>query len=84
VLYWLGVGDALTTNVLNQVEPVTQELERCANDSVELWKSSSWERFNLPPRDGDFWQGMRDLLTNKWWDRLWTLQEGRQSFFVVL
>ncbi|KAI3332275.1 heterokaryon incompatibility protein-domain-containing protein [Xylariaceae sp. AK1471] len=75
VLYWLGVGNPLMTNALSQIEPVTQELGRCANDSVELWKFPSWERFNIPPRDSDFWKGMRDLLTNKWWSRLWTLQE---------
>ncbi|KAI1272818.1 heterokaryon incompatibility protein-domain-containing protein [Xylaria sp. FL0933] len=75
VLYWLGVGSPLTANALSQVGPVTQSLELCANDSVELWKFPTWERFNLPNPDRDFWNGMRDLLTNKWWSRLWTLQE---------
>ncbi|KAI0427329.1 heterokaryon incompatibility protein-domain-containing protein [Xylaria sp. FL1042] len=75
VLYWFGVGNPLTANALSQIEPVTRLLELCANDSVELWKFPTWERFNLPNRDSDFWNGMRDLLTNKWWSRLWTLQE---------
>ncbi|KAI1288294.1 heterokaryon incompatibility protein-domain-containing protein [Xylaria venustula] len=74
VLYWLGAGNPRTADALNQIEPVTESLKLC--DSVEIWKFTSWERFKLPSPDHDFWKGMHDLLTNEWWSRLWTLQEG--------
>ncbi|KAI1816431.1 heterokaryon incompatibility protein-domain-containing protein [Poronia punctata] len=75
VLYWLGTGNPVITKALKKLEDVTQALERCANDAVELWRYKSWDQFNIPPHDDEFWDGMRALITNDWWSRLWTLQE---------
>jgi len=82
VIYWFGLGSPQTALALDKLEYVTEALGRCAKDSVELWKYQSWQEFGLPPREDEFWSGVRAIMVNPWWSRLWTLQEGKKKPFA--
>ncbi|KAI0393209.1 heterokaryon incompatibility protein-domain-containing protein [Xylariaceae sp. FL0594] len=76
VIYWFGTINRHTALAIDQLERVTEALGRCAvNECLELWKHRSWVELGLPSREDEFWRGVRSIMTNPWWSRLWTLQE---------
>ena len=79
VLIWVGELNDVEDQDLRRLKAVTEQMERlvrAGQNALELQgREATRADVGLPARDESFWTSMASVLSKRWWERLWTLQE---------
>lgn len=83
VIIWLGPGNFRTNRLFAQMSSLNQRvIRRPRPRTIAMWKYE-WARRSMPSDEDDisidFEEALRDLLSQDWFERVWTIQEAAMA-----